>query len=50
MKDKRSAICRHCGKSVRIGVPRGGDGSIDVYYRHKDKSGKPCDGARREVK
>lgn len=44
-----SAICPKCKKKVRVVIPRGGDGSVDVYVRHKDRDGKRCDMSRQEV-
>jgi hypothetical protein len=44
--DTRSAICPFCNKLVRICAPAGGDGSMDVYIRHKDSAGNRCEGSR----
>ena len=46
----RSATCPGCGKRVRICIPWGGDGSVDVYFRHRLPSGAQCEYSRSEVK
>lgn len=47
---KRAAICPICGQSVRIGVPAGGDGSLDVFFRHLNKrTGAACLGSRQDA-
>lgn len=45
MKERRSAKCPKCGQRVRVTIPKGGDGSVDVYMRHKI-NGQRCDGSR----
>jgi hypothetical protein len=30
-----SRPCPSCGRKVRVGIPKGGDGSVEVYSRHK---------------
>jgi hypothetical protein len=45
-----SARCPYCGRTVRTVVPRGGDGSLEVYVRHDDTPGHRCQGARYEVR
>lgn len=44
-----SAVCPVCGKTIQIGVPRGGDGSVDVFFRHRFDGETLCPGSRREV-
>lgn len=46
---KRSAVCPECNTRVRITVPAGGDGSVDVFVRHRDRQGRRCPGSRRIV-
>ena len=46
MSDKRSELCRGCGKRVRICIPKGGDGSVDIYVRHRNQSGDYCPQSR----
>ena len=41
-----SATCPGCGQIVRICVPCGGDGSVDVYSRHRLAGGAPCEYSR----
>jgi len=38
----RTAVCPVCFKTVKIHVPRGGDGSVDVFNRHKNDDGVRC--------
>lgn len=45
----RSATCTACGRRVRICIPKGGDGSVDVYVRHKTPHGLLCRMSRCEV-
>ena len=45
----RVGICPHCGKSVRFGKPKGGDGSIDVWFRHEIAYGIWCPMSREVV-
>ena len=40
-KDKRKAICPHCGTIVCAIIPCGGDGR-PVYRTHKDGSKRRC--------
>lgn len=47
MKSKnKKPICKcpECGKIVSAKIPKGGDGSMWVPYRHKDNEGKLCSG------
>jgi len=48
-KRQRSAVCPGCGKRVQICIPVGGDGSVDVYYRHYLPTGGRCTFSRAEV-
>lgn len=54
----RRAVCPRCAKECAVRVPRGGDGSVDVFPRHMpgasrktnlDASGSYCIGSRQEV-
>lgn len=45
----RRATCPLCGQTVPVLVPKGGDGSVDVFRRHKNYDGTPCDRSRTEV-
>lgn len=40
------ARCPGCGRMVIIGVPRGGDGSADVFRTHRDQNGDRCSYSR----
>lgn len=44
------AKCPDCGKTLAVQPPRGGDGSLDVFPRHKNKKGERCDRSRLDVK
>lgn len=43
------ARCEACGKFVQVTIPKGGDGSLYVYYRHRNPEGDYCEGSRRDV-
>lgn len=45
-----TAPCPDCGQTVRTVVPRGGDGSVEVYVRHKNADGARCFGSRSEAR
>lgn len=46
----RYTVCRACKSEVRVIVPAGGDGSVDVHYRHNDPStGERCRESRQIV-
>lgn len=50
MKAFMQATCDHCGQFVRTVYPKGGDGSVEVYYRHKRRvppSGGATDASER---
>lgn len=47
---RQSAVCPKCRRTVQIGIPEGGDGSADVFYRHSLKTGGLCEGSRQIVK
>ena len=36
--------CCKCGRIVLSRVPKGGDGTARVPYRHKTRDGRKCDG------
>lgn len=46
-----SAACPECHCQIRTTIPKGGDGSIDVFVRHSTKGAvrRMCPGSRREV-
>lgn len=48
-QQRRSASCPGCGQQVRVCIPKGGDGSVDVYVRHKLRNGSQCGWSRRTV-
>lgn len=50
MPESEQALCPECGKRVGTGVPAGGDGSAEVYYRHLTPEGKPCPMGRSVVR
>lgn len=43
------AKCPECGKAMGVAAPKGGDGSVEVYPRHKNKDGARCRGGRDTV-
>lgn len=43
------ARCWQCGKEVAVAPPAGGDGSMDVYRRHRNRDGGTCGASRTEV-
>lgn len=44
------AVCPMCKRPRRTVIPKGGDGSVSVFYHHEDAgTGEPCPGGRREV-
>lgn len=47
--DVHSDVCPDCGKRIRAIVPKGGDGSAQVFVRHTDSQGAWCPGSRRIV-
>jgi len=46
--DRVFVRCRKCGRIVLSRVPRDGDGTARLPYRHKTRDGKPCDGHLQE--
>ena len=36
--------CRKCGRVVLSRVPKNGDGTARLPYKHKTRNGKACDG------
>jgi len=36
--------CARCALPVKVRIPKGGDGSMLVPYRHKRNAHAPCDG------
>lgn len=36
--------CSLCNRFIRVRIPKGGDGSLVVPYKHKTESGEACSG------
>jgi hypothetical protein len=39
------STCSFCNREIRVCIPKGGDGSCDVFVRHKTE-GRWCKGSR----
>jgi hypothetical protein len=46
---RQRAQCPQCGKVMTVQVPRGGDGSVDVFPRHRLPNKAPCEMSRNEA-
>jgi len=38
------ATCSNCGKDIAVCVPKGGDGSVAAFHRHKGLTERTCPG------
>lgn len=45
----RKYKCPVCGKTVAGYIPRGGDGSLDLLWPHKNKKGERCPWSKQEA-
>lgn len=43
-RPKPRGICAVCGRELAVHVPKGGDGSMWVPFRHRNPAGEPCEG------